>query len=103
MQLSGLLFKLSPLVQVTIRGNSMNPILHAGQKCFVMKYLFFQPQVGDILVCKHPSTGMLLVKRIAKNNKGRFWVVGENKNESTDSRDFGWLERKAIIGKVLVK
>ena len=35
--------------------------------------------------------------------KGEIFVLGDNRMESTDSRDFGTIDEKNVIGRVLVK
>lgn len=101
MQISQFFFTVSPIVQVIIRGNSMVPILSTDQKVVVVKYWFNPPKIGEIVLCKHPNTGLLLIKQIKKIKNRQYWVEGVNKYESIDSRDFGFLERKKIIGKVI--
>ena len=79
----------------------MYPTIQNKQKLLVVKYVIKSPQVNDIVVCKHPVTEVLLIKRIKKHNKNLYWVEGDNKEESTDSRDFGWIEKKYILGHVV--
>lgn len=31
----------------------------------------------------------------------KYYVLGDNPSQSTDSREFGWIKRKEIIGKVI--
>lgn len=100
---SKIVFQLSPIVSLRIKGNSMSPVLKDAEKVLVIKYWFGFPQKKDIVLLKHPFTSQLLVKRLEKINRRAYWVEGDNKKESTDSRDFGWIEKKNIIGKVLVK
>ena len=33
----------------------------------------------------------------------RYFLEGDNKEESTDSRKFGWVDKQQIIGKVIYK
>lgn len=87
-------------------------------------YIFSKPKAGDLVVIK--LKGKLMVKRIQKTNDrtkneakllsfrneakffsfgneifNKIFVVGDNETQSTDSRSFGWIERKNIIGKVV--
>lgn len=78
----------------------MEPSLSSGQLLVIVK-LFQSLKKGEIVVLKDPRTRCLLVKRIQEINNNTYYVVGDNKKESTDSRDFGWITRKDIIGKVI--
>lgn len=99
--LSDILLRFSPLFIVTVKGNSMNPTLKNNESVLMMKYWFLEPKIKDIVLCKHPITEKFLIKRLIKNNNNLFWVEGDNKEESTDSRGFGWIEKKYILGKVI--
>jgi type IV secretory pathway protease TraF len=41
------------------------------------------------------------VKRITKIDNKMFFISGDNLNESTDSRHFGMIKRRDILGKVI--
>lgn len=85
----------------------MSPTLQSGQIVLVNRipYLFSKPKLSDIVALKDPRDGKILIKRISKINSAkqnlRYFVVGDNKAESTDSRGFGWITKKDIIGKVV--
>jgi len=81
----------------------MLPTLHSGDKVLVNRlvYLFFSAKVGETVALKDPRDGKILIKRIIKINSGKYFVEGDNKFHSTDSRKFGMLEKKDIIGKVI--
>lgn len=97
-----LFFSLSPFVSYTIFGHSMEPTFFEGQKVFVRKKWFFcHLQKGDIIVLKDPRKQRMLIKRIQKIDKNKLFVVGDNTKHSTDSRQFGYIERKDTIGKVI--
>ena len=70
-----------------------------------------KPLVGDLVVFNSPEdNNTLLVKRITKihsekilNNvklRSYYFVEGDNKENSRDSRSFGYIPESAIIGKV---
>jgi type IV secretory pathway protease TraF len=42
--------------------------------------------------------GLEKVKRLTKVKDNQIFVVGDNPSASTDSRQFGWLPRAAVIG-----
>ena len=56
---------------------------------------------GDIVLAKHPfKASVMILKRLAEiDGNGNHFVVGDNLPESTDSRTFGSLPAKSILGK----
>lgn len=83
----------------------MLPTLKPGQDvlCFNWAYIFSKPKKGDIVIvqsvkCKVKSE---IVKRIQKVKGSKVYLIGDNKKESTDSRDFGPIDKSEIIGKVV--
>lgn len=63
-------------------------------------FFFGRPKIGDIVILKRKG---YIIKRIAKLRGDGAFVVGDNKNESTDSRNFGWVSRRAILAKVIYR
>ena len=85
-------------------GKSMNPTLKDGEVVLVDRE-FEKIEVGDIVVAKHPfeQTGEV-VKRVSSINElGHFFLVGDNLEDSEDSRHFGAVEREYIKGKVIAR
>ena len=62
---------------------------------------FSTPKLGDIVAAKDPRDGKILIKRVSKIKNNKYFVTGDNKKKSTDSRTFGWIKKKDIIGKVI--
>lgn len=93
---------LSPLYKYKIFGNSMTPTVAAGEYVLVNRaaYLFKKPLKGDIVALHDPRDGKILIKRIREIKGQEYFVQGDNKNSSTDSRVFGMIERHDLIGKV---
>ena len=58
---------------------------------------------GDVVICEHPGQDIEMVKRVVLIEEGRFFVQGDNTKSSSDSRQFGWLTRGHIVGKVVSK
>lgn len=56
-------------------------------------------RVGDVVIILHE--GLEKVKRIERVRPGYVFVVGDNPADSTDSRQFGWLELRHVVGKML--
>jgi nickel-type superoxide dismutase maturation protease len=84
-------------------GKSMNPTLKDGEIVLVDRAA--KIEVGDIVVAKHPieQTGEV-VKRIERiNEHGHYFLVGDNLEDSNDSRHFGAVTREYIKGKVVAR
>lgn len=76
----------------------MLPTLTPGQDVLVLCW-FYDPKKGDIVAVK--VHGKEMIKRIQKTDDRRIFVIGENEKMSTDSRNFGWIKKDQIIGKVI--
>lgn len=77
----------------------MLPTLKPGQDVLVWCW-FLNPKVGDIMAIKVNDKEM--IKRIGQITSDRnIFVQGDNEKESTDSRNFGWIKKSEIIGKVI--
>lgn len=83
----------------------MLPTLKPDQHCLAWPYLFSLPKVNDLVVFKNHVHQMLLVKRISSiesnGQKLAYQVRGDNPSHSTDSRTFGQINKKQIIGKII--
>ena len=82
-------------------GNSMLPTLKDGEVVLVDRTA--EIEVGDIVVARHPvEQTSELIKRIARiNEHGHYFLVGDNLEDSNDSRHFGAVTREYITGKVV--
>jgi signal peptidase I len=102
-----LLFTLS-----VVRGKSMEPTFRDGQVVLVGKggLLFGPLKRGDVVV--FTRNGQLLVKRVValpyetapdgtRVPANHIYVVGDNLEVSDDSRTFGPIPLRSVIGKVL--
>ena len=69
-----------------------------------LAYIFGIPSKGDVIVFNHPKEkNRFLIKRITLvNNSDEYFVIGDNKNFSQDSRHFGPIKKNLIIGKVWI-
>lgn len=81
-----------------IVGHSMLPFLSPGQAIIVsnIPYFFGKPKKGDLIAFK--ENNKTIIKRIQKTHNRRFFVLGDNKQ---DSKKFGWIDEGKIIGKVI--
>lgn len=109
---------------IHIKGNSMNPALNDGDIVVLNKtaYWFKKPSPGDIVAFK--KDGKILIKRVydnidflklydynvvetdstlsaERNTEGEIFVLGDNPSESVDSRQFGSVKSKEILGKII--
>ena len=131
---------------VVIQGRSMSPTLQDGEHYFLnrWRYLFLQPQRGDLVVIKDPGHNDFAVKRIVARpydwlnlkegmiyingkrldepyldqpirtdapdlrekwiqlGRNQYYVLGDNRGNSEDSRFYGVVYRKNILG-LLIK
>ena len=98
---------LFPLARYRVEGESMSPAVAAGERVLVnrLAYRRGNPRSGDLVVVRDPRDGSrLLLKRIDRETgDGRWLVLGDNAQASTDSREFGAVERGQIVGKVWLR
>lgn len=66
-----------------------------------LSFLLKNPKIKDAVIAR--IKGKMLLKRIKKIENGKYFIVGDNWEDSYDSRRFGLIEKKDIIGKVLFK
>jgi len=86
-----------------VEGNSMEPALEEGDSVFIEPSKHFR--AGDIVLANHPfKKSVKILKRIENVTlDGSYFLVGDNKSESTDSRSFGSIPAKEIIGKAVCR
>jgi len=112
--------------RVTIRGWSMYPAVRPGEAALFdrLAYVRSRPRRGDIVLAKHPARpGLRLVKRVAGApgdavprgrdgppgrlyapdsptlGRGEYWLLGDNADLSTDSRQLGVFRREDILAR----
>ncbi len=84
-----------------ISGNSMEPTYKNGSLVLVDKlsYKIREPLPNEVVVVK--KFGTEIVKRIVRTDGNGYWVEGDNKDYSTDSREFGAVIKGDLTGRVM--
>lgn len=99
-------------------GASMEPAIHSGDIVLIDRffYKYFNPlKKDDIVVAVQPvNPEVTICKRIKEVGGGtvpygpgvsvpplHYWLEGDNKNQSYDSRHHGSVPQNLIVGKVL--
>lgn len=81
-----------------IVGPSMLPVLSPGQVVCAIS-IGLSPNIGDVIIAF--VDGKEIVKRIAKIDQKRVFLIGDNQDYSTDSRSFGWVDFDQILGQII--
>lgn len=86
-----------------VTGASLSPAFREGDFVIVAKIPFFINKInpGDIVVFNHHAHGIMIkkVERVVPE-KDEVYVIG-TREDSLDSRRFGPISQKAVIGKVI--
>ena len=92
------------LARFKILGHSMETQIKTGETVLVssIPYWFKTPKINDIVAFKDKK-GTILIKRIIKFQNGKYFVQGDNNNDSLDSRKFGYVSKNQIIGEIIYK
>ena len=77
-------------------GDSMAPTFTPGQLIFGVRPRKIRP--GDIVVIHHD--GLDKIKRVKDIKESKIFLTGDNSLQSTDSREFGWLDIGTVIARV---
>jgi signal peptidase I len=102
--------------RITVRGRSMAPALLPAERLLFdrLRYVRDRPRVGDVAWVAHPLRPELrMVKRLAgvpgdtlggrTLGRGEYWVLGDNTDGSIDSRVFGPVRRRDLLGRAWVR
>lgn len=85
---------------ICVKGRSMEPTLVEGEylSCNTSSKAKKAIKVGDIIVFKRD--GYAVIKRVTKIFRNAYFVIGDNKKHSIDSRQYGSILYKDVIGVV---
>ena len=111
---------------VEVKGQSMEPTFHTGQRLLITRLYWLVGPIkkNDVVVVHHPGTGEVIIKRVyavagdvvdfynvpESWNLGKgeykvpadsYYILGDNRPVSDDSRLFGPIKSSAILGKVV--
>lgn len=93
---------LRPVRRLVVVGTSMAPTLEPGDRLLVVRVR--RVRVGQLVAFGDPcGSGRRLVKRVAGRDTGSVDVVGDNAKASTDSRHFGPVPRRLILGRPIYR
>lgn len=81
----------------------MSPKFSEGDNVLVssIPFMFGKPGKGDVVIFE--KYNRIYLKRIGKIKDGKYFLAGDNKKDSQDSRRFGSVKREQIKGKVIMK
>lgn len=101
-----------------VQGRSMLPSLGSGDVVLIFKgayglrnplggyfLLWAKPKHRDIVAAIRPGTAKAVIKRVwieGENEEDSYFLLGDNKYESVDSREFGPVPMDNILGRVLL-
>jgi len=88
---------------IKVTGDSLSPIIEEGDFVLVLKIPFFFLHRGDIIVFRHNTYGLMIkMVEAVSRDEGTVFVIGTHPF-STDSRSFGPVPKRNIIGKVILR
>ncbi len=81
-----------------VEGSSMLPALNPGD--VLLGSALIRPRVGHVVVAQ---VSPLSIKRIKRVTDEGIWIEGDNAGMSTDSRSYGYIDRKDVRAVIFMK
>ena len=89
------------MARVVVTGASMAPTLLAGDRLWLLP---LPARVGDVVAVPDPrAADRLLVKRVVERRGDELVVAGDAPDLSTDSRSFGPVSRRGVVGRAVFR
>lgn len=82
-----------------IVGDSMSPYLNDRDLILVQRINKYR--VGDVVGFK--SNDKIFIKRVHEIRNNQVYVLGDNPDNSLDSRKLGWIDRENLVFKLLFR
>ena len=87
--------------RVVVSGDSMAPAFEQGDRLVIFPAI--RVRAGQTVALRDPRDGRLIVKRVRAARGDLVEVAGDNAEASTDSRLFGPVPRREILGTVIYR
>jgi nickel-type superoxide dismutase maturation protease len=92
----------SHVQRLAVTGSSMEPTLRPGDRVLVWKTT--RVRIGDIVAAPDPrQSDRTVLKRASEVGAREVRLVGDNPEHSTDSRHFGPVPSRSLLGKVVYR
>ena len=96
-------------VQYPSGDSSLEPLIVAGDTCFIYPITGFDIQVGDIVFCQVPCGNKYFVNLVwqivthydSDNTPTVYYMIGNNKPQGRGKRCNGWCTAEHIIGMLI--
>src|SRR4051812_31648916 len=86
---------------LVVDGDSMRPAIEPGDRLLVLR---LRPRVGDVVALRDPrERTRVIVKRVAAIDATGVDVRGDNAAASTDSRAFGRIDARDVLGRAVYR
>jgi nickel-type superoxide dismutase maturation protease len=88
--------------RVEVTGASMRPTLEPGDRLLVVAWR--RVRAGDLVALADPrQPARTLVKRVGRVDEANMTVLGDDPAASTDSRSFGPVPRRTVLGRAVYR
>lgn len=74
----------------------MLPTLKPGQIVIGIRH---KPTVGSLVIVRYMDRE--IIKRLTKVDQSKVFIMGDNPQQSMDSRIFGWLPKNSLVTTVI--